>query len=108
MSIDFRASAFIILTAYALLAVLERSPALRFKPSRLLRPFFTTDVAWYLAAVAVTMAASPWLQQLAGLRAAAGIAGFEQLALPFPVLLLIALVIYDFCTFVAHRAPGAR
>ena len=104
MTLDLRAAGLIILGTYALLAILERSPTLRFKPSPLLRPFFATDVAWYLSAAGVTLAAGPWLSRIAELRADAGLIGVESAELPFLALLMLALVIYDLCTFISHIA----
>ena len=56
VDIDFRFTAVSILAGYAAVAILERVPSLRLRESPFWRPFFATDVGWYLVAVAVTVA----------------------------------------------------
>lgn len=102
MVVDLRFTAALILASYALLAVLERVPGLRFKASRLLRPFFATDVGWYVAAVAVTLLFSPLLQSIPSLRASAGLPGLESADFPLLLLVGITLVLYDLGAFLAH------
>jgi len=91
-----------ILGIYGVVALLERIPALRFKPSRLLRPFFATDVGWYAATVGVTVLFGPVFEGASQLRALLGIPGFEALALPLPLLVFSALVLYDLGQFLGH------
>lgn len=91
-----------ILGVYGVVALLERIPALRFKPSPLLRPFFATDVGWYAATVGVTILFGPVFEGASQLRGSLGIPGFEALALPFPLLVFSALVLYDLGQFLGH------
>lgn len=104
MTLDARFTALAILGIYAGFAALERSPRLRFRPSRFLRPHFLTDVGWYLSAVAVAILFGPLLEGLARLVESAGIPTLARADLPLWSLVLIALVLYDFGAFACHIA----
>jgi len=90
-------------------SALERVPALRFAPRRLLRPFLATDGAWYLVGTGANLVSAfvlrPVLSQLALPGVAESIAGA-------PVLLrmALALAVYDGVAFVIHvgihRSPA--
>ncbi len=102
MEFDLRFTAAAVIATYAIFAALERSRSLRLRESRFLRPFFATDVGWYVVTVGVTLAFGPALQGLAQARAMLGFGGIESLDLPWVALLAIATVLYDFGTFVGH------
>ena len=102
MEVDFRFTAVSILAGYALVATLERVPGLRLRESPFLRPFFATDVIWYLAAVAITVAFGPLLEGLARSRAALGLPGLESLELPWVAQVVVATVLYDLGATAAH------
>ena len=102
MEIDSRFTALCILGSYAVVAALERVPALRMRESRFWRPFFSTDVGWYLVTIGVAVAFGPYLEKLAGARAEFGIPGLETLALPWLAQVALATVLYDFGATMAH------
>jgi len=83
-------------------AALERVPALRFAPSRFLRPHLLTDAAWYAVAAATSLVTAvafrPQLQRLA-------IPGVAQRigAAPTAVALVGAVALYDLVAFHVHR-----
>ncbi len=68
MEFDLRFTAAAVIATYAVFAALERSRSLRLRESRFLRPFFATDVGWYVVTVGVTLAFGPALQGLAQAR----------------------------------------
>ncbi len=102
MDIDFRFTAVSVLVSYAAVATLERVPGLRLRESPFWRPFFATDVGWYLVAVAITVAFGPALEGLARSRAALGLPGLESLGLPWAAQVAVATVLYDLGAFTAH------
>lgn len=102
MDFDFRFTAVAILATYAAVALLERVPSLRLRESPFWRPFFATDVGWYLVAVAVTVAFGPVLEGLASSRAALGLPGLESLGLSWAGQVAIATVLYDLSATAAH------
>jgi sterol desaturase/sphingolipid hydroxylase (fatty acid hydroxylase superfamily) len=87
----------VLMAVIAALVAIERVPWLRLAPARVIRPFFATDVV-YLATGAVALGlvlraqASRW----------AGAAGLAPAAIPFPLLALLALVLYDLGAYLAH------
>ena len=102
MEIDLRFTVLCVLASYAAVAALERVPRLKLCDSAFWRPFFATDVGWYLVAIGVTAACGPLLEGLASSRAALGVPGLEALELPWAVEVLIATVLYDLGTSAAH------
>src|SRR5258706_9236190 len=91
----------IVAGLFLTVAGLERAPALRFTSSPFLRRYLATDAAWYLVATtANVLAAFVLLPQLSGLRIP-GIAGAVR-ALPWPLRLGVAVVVYDFVAFAVH------
>jgi sterol desaturase/sphingolipid hydroxylase (fatty acid hydroxylase superfamily) len=103
MDLDLRFTAISILAGYAVVALLERVSLLRLRESRFWRPFFFTDVGWYLVAVGVTLAFGPVFEGLAHGRAALGLPGLELLALSWAGQVVIATLLYDLGAFAAHR-----
>jgi sterol desaturase/sphingolipid hydroxylase (fatty acid hydroxylase superfamily) len=93
---------FLVLTSLFLtVATLERVPAFRFRPARLLRPFVATDAAWYLVATTANLISTfvfrPQLSKLAIPRVADSIFG-----LPVVIRVVMAVVVYDFVAFAVH------
>jgi len=91
-----------LLLAFAVLgiALAERSPRLRFARARFLRRHFATDL-FYLATGAVALGLA--LRHAAvSLAAARGPAGPALAALPAPVALLLATVLYDLGAYATH------
>jgi sterol desaturase/sphingolipid hydroxylase (fatty acid hydroxylase superfamily) len=86
---------------YVIVAGLERVPGLRFRAVPRPRPYLSADVAWYVGAV-VASAISVFVlrPQLARL-AIAPVAGHVR-SLPAVGQLLLALVVFDFASFVLH------
>lgn len=92
-----------ILAPALLLALLERSSRLRFRPLAFLRPYFATDVI-YLATGYVA-GASLALAYVAAGSAALGRVGLPRLAalgLPLPIAVPLALVALDAGNYLAH------
>jgi sterol desaturase/sphingolipid hydroxylase (fatty acid hydroxylase superfamily) len=87
----------LFLTVFAL----ERVPAFQFRPTRLIRPFMTTDGAWYLVATTANLVSTfvfrPQLSKLA----IPGVADSISTLPPIPRLCL-AVVVYDFVAFAVH------
>ncbi len=102
MEIDSRFTALCILGGYAVVATLERVPALRLRESRFWRPFFATDAGWYLVTIGVALVFGPYLEKLADTRAGFGVPGLESLALPWLAEVAIATVLYDLGATSAH------
>src|SRR5262245_28511808 len=88
--------------AFALLgiAVAERLPRLRFEPSRLLRRCFATDL-FYLATGAVGLGVALRHAGL-GLAAAFGIGAAPLAALPAPLAVALATLLYDLGAYATH------
>ncbi len=84
---------------YATVAVLERVPRFRFKASPLFRPFFGTDVLWYLSTLAVVLVGRPYLLRLPTSPLAEGLH-----ALSLPVAIALAALVYDLTAFLIHVA----
>ena len=82
-------------------ALLERSPRLRFSPSPFLRRYLATDAAWYAITTAANTAAAflflPTLSKLAVPGAREGLAH-----LPWLARLALAVLLYDFVSFLVH------
>src|SRR5215210_57002 len=94
----------IVLTAiFAGISILERVPALRYRPQPVRRPWFTTDVAWYLLSALVAgmfaFVFRPVLTQLA----IPGVSALTE-ALPPPVQVLFAVLLFDFVACTVHVA----
>ena len=100
---SFLASVAALSSVYAIVAWLERRPALRFRVLRSPRPYLTTDLAWYGVAVAATaISVFVFRPALAGL----AIAPLQQRvhSAPFLLQLGIGVVCFDFVSFMVHRA----
>ena len=86
------------------IAALERVPALRFRPARVLRPYVTTDLLYLLTgfvaggslALAYTRHATSWLD------ARTGLGGLLWPSIPFPGQVLGALVAIDLGNYLVH------
>lgn len=91
----------VLLGLFVAIYALERVPAFQFRPAGAVRPFMATDGAWYLVAaganVISTFVFRPQLSKLA-LPAVAGSVG----ALPAPLRLGLAVVVYDLVAFAVH------
>jgi sterol desaturase/sphingolipid hydroxylase (fatty acid hydroxylase superfamily) len=99
----FVVSVALLSSVYLIVAMLERTPALRFRRLTSPRPYLATDVAWYaVALVATAISAFVFRPQLAKL--AIGPLARRSLDLPFGVKLLIGLVVFDLVSFTVHVA----
>ncbi|HYR95878.1 MAG TPA: sterol desaturase family protein [Candidatus Binatus sp.] len=87
----------ILLTAIALIAATERVPSLRLERVPVLRPFLLTDLV-YLVTGATGLGLL--MRTLAARWSAAP--GFASGGVPFPVLLLLATVLYDLGGYASH------
>ncbi len=103
MEIDLRSSGVALLLGYVIVALLERMPALRLRPSALFRPFFTADVGWYLSAMAITLAFGPIFEFIARSQAEGIFPGLHGAALPWSAEVLLAILLYDFLSTQTHR-----
>src|SRR5262245_37092749 len=93
-----------LLTAmFAAVAALERVPSLQHTPSPLRRPWFHTDLVWYLvaalAAGLTTFLLRPVLVRLA-LPGLADVVG----SMPTWLALVVGVVVFDGVFFVIHRS----
>jgi sterol desaturase/sphingolipid hydroxylase (fatty acid hydroxylase superfamily) len=84
---------------FVAVAALERVPAFRRVPARLVRPHLATDVAWYGVATAAglvsTIVFRPQLAKLAVI---------DVEAFPWAARLAVAVVVYDLVAFAVHVA----
>jgi sterol desaturase/sphingolipid hydroxylase (fatty acid hydroxylase superfamily) len=100
---SFLTAAGVLTTLYAVVFVLERIPQLSFRPMSFRRRFLLTDLTWYgivvgLSAMSILLV-RPAFERLT----------IEPLArnvhdLPAPVLVLLALVLFDLVAYGVHRA----
>jgi len=97
-----RFAAIAILGIYAVVALLERSPRLRFVQSRFWRPHVPTDAGWYLTAAALTIVFGPFLERLSGAPTMLGLPTLVDAGLPLWALVLVAVLLYDFGAFACH------
>ena len=99
----FVVSVALLSSVYLIVALLERTPALRFRRLTSPRPYLATDAAWYgVALVATAISAFVFRPMLAEL--AIGPLARRSHELPFGVKLLIGLVVFDFVSFTVHVA----
>lgn len=93
----------ILIVAIVLLVTMERIPSVRFTPSRFFRPFFTTDVVYFLTGAlglgfVLRAQASHW----AGTMGLMGVPALEPGVIPFLALVLLATVLYDLGAYMSH------
>ena len=94
-------SAAVVASLFVTVAALERVPSLRFAPYRFLRRHLATDAAWYvIATTANVIAAIVVLPRLSTL-AVPGVAATVR-HWPWAGRLALAIVVYDFCSFLVH------
>src|SRR6267378_8566268 len=100
---SFLGSIAAVAVVYLAVGRLERLPAVRFRNLSSPRPYFATDLAWYGVAVAATALSvfvfRPVLANLTMVPARETIAG-----VPFLLKLLVGVVLFDFVSFLVHRA----
>ena len=98
----FLLSVVALTSIYAVVGILERRPALRFRLLPSPRPHLATDTAWYGLAIIATaisvFAFQPLLSQLA-----IGPVADRVDSLPMVTKFLIAIVTFDFLSFLVHR-----
>jgi sterol desaturase/sphingolipid hydroxylase (fatty acid hydroxylase superfamily) len=86
---------------YCVVAVLERTRALRFRILPSPRPYFTTDLAWYGLAILATaisvFVVRPQLSKLEVGPIRDGVA-----SLPLVARFVVALLVFDFVSFAVH------
>ena len=91
-----------MLVIYGIVAAIERLSSLQFREAPLLRPFFATDVGWYLSTALVTIAFAPLLERLPEAVHALGLRTLTSVDPPLWASVVIALVLYDLGAFAAH------
>jgi len=87
---------------YLTVGRLERRPRLRFRSLPSPRPYLQTDMAWYAIAIGATAASVFVLQPILSSLSVRPIAKVVD-GLPLIAKLLIAVVVFDFVSFVVHR-----
>ena len=93
----------VTLTAvYLLVAKLERSRRVRFRVLSSPRPYLWTDVAWYSVAILATAISVFVFRPVLMLLEIGPISSWVD-TLPTAAQLLLAVVIFDFLSFVVHR-----
>ncbi len=99
----FFISAAVLSAVYLSVALLERTPALRFRRLTSPRPYLGTDAAWYaVALLATAISAFVFRPQLAKL--AIGPFARRLHDLPFAAKLIAGLILFDFVSFAVHVA----
>lgn len=98
---QFMTSLAVLSAIFLTVAALERVPALRFAPSRFLRPHLLTDAAWYGVAAATSLVSAvvfrPQLERLAIPPVAHRVD-----AAPAALALVLAVLLYDLVAFGVH------
>jgi len=101
--VTFLLSVSVLAAVYVAMYGLERLPGLRFRPLPFRRRSFTTDVAWYGVAVAITAVSvfvlQPAISQLAIEPVASNVA-----AMPAVARVLLAFLLFDLISYAVHRA----
>jgi sterol desaturase/sphingolipid hydroxylase (fatty acid hydroxylase superfamily) len=93
---------FAVLTAtFVAVGSLERIPRLQHTPSRIRRPWFETDLLWYLVAAFAAGVSTFVMRPLLVRLAAPGLSDLVG-AVPGPVALFVAVIIFDGVFFVIH------
>jgi sterol desaturase/sphingolipid hydroxylase (fatty acid hydroxylase superfamily) len=82
-------------------AAVERVPRLQYTPSRFRRPWFGTDVAWYLLAALTAGLATFLLRPILTRLATPGISAVTS-SMPAWAALIVAVVIFDGVFFAIH------
>jgi len=99
----FLASIAVLTVVYLAVGLLERVPGLRFRNLSSPRPYFATDLAWYGVAVfATAMSVLVFRPVLA--RFAVAPVRDAMANVSFLLELLVAVVVFDFVSFLVHRA----
>ena len=97
----FLSSFGLVTIAFVGVALLERIPALQFRPAPLLRPYLSTDACWYVVAASASALSSyvfqPVLSHLVSASMRNAVAGLNGLA-----RIAIAVAIFDLVAFVVH------
>jgi sterol desaturase/sphingolipid hydroxylase (fatty acid hydroxylase superfamily) len=100
--VTFLLSVAALTSVYLVVGIAERRPALRFRLLPSPRPYLATDTAWYALAIIATaisvFAFQPLLSQLA-----IGPVADRVASLPVATKLLVAVVTFDFLSFLVHR-----
>ena len=100
MSFVFSVAA--LTAVYLTVGRIERRPALAFRTLPVPRPYLTTDTAWYGLAIVATAVSVFALQPVLSQLAVAPVADRVD-ALPTAGKFLIAVVTFDFLSFLVHR-----
>jgi lathosterol oxidase len=104
---SFLVSVAVLSAVYAVVGCLERTAALRARRLPSPRPYLLTDSAWYgLALVATAVSVFVFRPVLAHL--SIGPVRSAVRSLPFLVQLLLAVVVFDFVSFLVHRSLHRR
>ena len=94
-------SAGVVAALFLTVAGLERVPQLRFAPYRFLRQHIGTDAGWYLIATTANVIAAFVLLPMLSTLALPGVAAAVR-QWPFAGRLALAVVVYDFFSFLVH------
>jgi sterol desaturase/sphingolipid hydroxylase (fatty acid hydroxylase superfamily) len=93
----------VLTSVFLLVASLERVTRLQHSPSRLVRPWFETDLLWYLVAALAAGGSSFVLRPILSRLAVPGVSAVVS-ALPGPAALVVAVVVFDGLFFAVHVA----
>jgi sterol desaturase/sphingolipid hydroxylase (fatty acid hydroxylase superfamily) len=97
----FLASSGVLTPMFLTFAVLERIPRLQHTPSALRRPWFETDMVWYLVAAFAAGLSTFLLRPILVRLAIPGLSTVVA-SLPTPLALLAAVVLFDGVFFAVH------
>jgi sterol desaturase/sphingolipid hydroxylase (fatty acid hydroxylase superfamily) len=94
----------LIVSSALLFALLERFPQLRFRPVKLMRSYFLSDLFYLLTgyiaggtlAISYIMKGSNWIETTLALPR------LTAISLPLPITVLLALIILDFGNYLSH------
>ena len=92
----------VLSVVYVLVGRLERMPALRFRELTSPRPYLATDVGWYGIAI-LASAASVFVFRPLLTRLAVTPIRDQIMRLPLAVKLVVAVLVFDFVSFLVHR-----
>jgi len=99
---SFLTSVAILTAIFGLVALLELVPAIQHSPGPFRRPWFATDVAWYLVATVAAGVSTFVFRPLLVHLVVPGVAG-AYAALPGVARFLFAVVIFDAVAFAVHK-----
>jgi sterol desaturase/sphingolipid hydroxylase (fatty acid hydroxylase superfamily) len=93
----------VTLSAAILLAALERLPRVRFRALPLLRAWFASDLLYYVVGVLFSTLTGGFVVWASLALGGLGVPRLAERAVPFPIALVLCLVLLDLGQYASHR-----